>query len=75
MNTRIHFNLKQTADKEKLTQIMLVTTVNKRRIRVYTKMRIEPKYWDKVTKRCMTDQPMSMRDRTRLNQINRQLNK
>lgn len=75
MNTRIHFNLKQTADKEKLTQIMLVTTVNKRRIRVYTKMRIEPKYWDKVTNRCKTDQPMSMRDRTRLNQINRQLNK
>lgn len=45
---RLRFNLKQMANKEKLTQIMLVTTVNKQRIRIYTKLRIEPKYWDKL---------------------------
>ena len=31
---RLHFNLKQMKDPNKLTQIMLVTTVNKKRIRV-----------------------------------------
>lgn len=72
---RLHFNLKQMANKEKLTQIMLVTTVNKQRIRVYTKLRIEPKYWDNTNYRCRTDQPMSMRERMRLTQINRQLNR
>lgn len=74
LKLRLHFNLKQTADKERLTQIMLVTTVNKRRIRVYTKLRIEPKYWDKACQRCNMDYTMHMRDRNRLTQINRQLN-
>lgn len=72
---RLHFNLKQTGNKEQLTQIMLTTTVNKHRLRVYTKLRIEPKHWDKITNRCKIDQLMSLRDRTRLTQINRLLNK
>ena len=38
---KIRFNLKQVSEKNKLTQIMLVTTINKRRIRVYTKLRVE----------------------------------
>ena len=46
-DVRLRFNLKQMKDKDKPTQIMLVTMVNKQRIRVYTKLRIEPKYWDK----------------------------
>lgn len=74
MKPRLHFNLKQMSDKDKLTQIMLVTTVNKQRIRVYTKLRIEPKYWDKDNYRCRTEHPMPVRERTRLSQINRQLN-
>lgn len=72
-NLRLHFNLKQMCNKEKLTQIMLVITVNKRRIRVYTKLRIEPQYWDKTGYRCRTDLPVSLRERSRLKQINRQL--
>jgi hypothetical protein len=52
---RLHFNLKQTRDRDKLTQIMLVTTVNGQRIRVYTKLRIEPRYWDKKTCRCVAE--------------------
>lgn len=71
----LRFNLKQMREKERLTQIMLVTTVNKRRIRIYTKLRIEPKYWDKFTYRCRTDQPMPMRERSRLSQINSQLSR
>jgi len=71
----VRFNLKQTSNKERLTQIMLVITVNKQRIRVYTKLRIEPKYWDKLNYRCSTNHSVSLRERNRLNQINSQLNK
>ena len=71
----LRFNLKQTHDKEQLTQIMLITTVNRHRIRVYTRLRIEPKYWDRATYRCKVGQPMSMRDKARLTQINRLLSK
>lgn len=63
------------SDKERLTQIMLVTTVNKQRIRVYIKQRVEPKYWDRTRQRCTTEQPMSTLARNRLMQVNRQLNK
>ena len=75
MGTKLHFNLKQMADKERLTQIMLVTTVNKQRIRVYIKIRVEPKYWDKTRQRCSMEQPMTTLERNRLMQVNRQLNK
>lgn len=70
---KLHFNLKQTREKEKLTQIMLVTTVNGQRIRVYTRLRIEPKYWDKDNARCRTGKPLSMREKMRLAQINRRI--
>lgn len=72
---RLHFNLKQTKDAEKLTQIMLITTVNKQRIRVYTKLRIEPKYWDGTKYRCKTECSINLRERNRLAQINHQLNR
>lgn len=75
MATRIHYNLKQMSDRDRLTQIMLVTTVNRHRIRVYIKMRVEPKYWDRTKQRCTTDQPMTTLARNRLIQVNRQLNK
>ena len=71
----LRFNLKQMREKERLTQIMLVTTVNKQRIRIYTKLRVEPKYWDKFSYRCRTDKSMSVRERSRLNQINSRLSR
>lgn len=37
---KLRFNLKQVREENRLTQIMLVTTINKRRIRVYTKLRV-----------------------------------
>lgn len=73
-DVRLRFNLKQMKDKDKLTQIMLVTMVNKHRIRVYTQLRIEPKYWDKKSYRCVADFPISMRERKKLAQINKMLN-
>lgn len=72
-NLRLHFNLKQVKDKEKLTQIMLVTTINGRRIRIYTQLRIEPKFWDKSCNRCKNHYALCLRDRNRLNQINKRL--
>lgn len=71
---RLHFNLKQMKDKDQLTQIMLVTTVNRQRIRVYTKLRIEPKYWDKNTYRCVAHHPISLREKKKLAQLNKILN-
>lgn len=70
---RLHFNLKQTRDRDKLTQIMLVTTVKGQRIRVYTKLRIEPRYWDKKTCRCVAETHTNLRERKRLTQVNRRL--
>lgn len=72
-NLKLHFNLKQMKDKEKLTQIMLATTINGERIRVYTQLRIEPKFWDKSCNRCKTDYAVCLRDRNRLVQVNKRL--
>jgi integrase len=70
---KIRFNLKQVREKNKLTQIMLITTVNKRRIRVYTKLRVEPKYWNRETYRCFQNEGLNIRERLRLKHINEQI--
>ena len=69
----MRFNLKQRKMESRLTQIMLVTTVDGRRIRVYTKLRVEPRYWDGATYRCRADAGVNQRERSRLAGINRQL--
>ena len=70
---KLHLNLKQMRQTDKLTQIILTTTVNKQRIRVYTKLRVEPQYWDKTTNRCRMDAPVNKREKIRLEQINKQI--
>lgn len=70
---RIHFNLKQMREEEKLTQIMLVTHVEKRRVRIYTRLRVKPKYWDSETNRCDLSGRMSRRERQGLELINGQI--
>ena len=70
---RLNFNLKQMREQGKLTQIMLTTTVNKKRIRVYTKQRVEPQYWDKTICRCRTERAPNLRERMRLDKINKQI--
>jgi len=67
---KLHFNLKQMRNKEKLTQIMLVTTINKQRIRVYTKLRVEPKYWDINGHCCNINHALTLREYRRLEQTN-----
>lgn len=69
----LRFNLKQVCDEDRPTQIMLVTTVNKRRIRIYTKLRVEPKYWNHETYRCCLTGHLNLRERMRLKQINEQI--
>ena len=49
---KVHFNLKQTKDRDALSQIMVLTTVNGRRIRVYTKQRVCPAEWDNQLQCC-----------------------
>ena len=70
---KLRFNLKQVCEKDKLTQIMLVTTINKRRIRIYTKLRVEPRYWNHETYRCFESGGLNMRERQRLKHINEQI--
>lgn len=69
----LRFNLKQTRHADRKTQIMLSTTVNRRRIRVYTRLRVEPKYWDRQNYRCRPSGNMNLRERQRLNGINEQI--
>lgn len=73
LKQRLNFNLKQTREKEKLTQIMLVTTVNGQRIRIYTKLRVEPLYWDKQKHCCLQEAAVNQREQNRLKLINRQI--
>ena len=70
---KLRFNLKQVCEKDKLTQIMLVTTINKRRIRIYTKLRVEPRYWNHETYRCFESGSLNMREKQRLKHINEQI--
>lgn len=70
---KLRFNLKQMREESKLTQIMLVTTVNKRRIRVYTKLRVEPKYWNRDIYRCCQSGRLDLREKLRLKQVNEQI--
>lgn len=69
----IHFNLKQMRDTEKLTQIMLAIKVGRKRVRVYTRLRVKPKYWDKSLYRCTQSPYLSLRDRMELQAINERL--
>lgn len=70
---KVRFNLKQVSVEDKLTQIMLVITINKNRIRVYTKLRVEPKYWSNKAYRCCQNGRMDLRQRQRLKYINEQI--
>ena len=70
---RIHFNLKQTRESERLTQIMLVTNLGKQRVRIYTRMRVRPKYWCVATNRCNLTGRMTRRERMGLESINKQI--
>lgn len=70
---KLRFHLKQTRQENRLTQIMLSTTVNKRRIRVYTRLRVEPKYWDRHCYRCRPAVGTNLRERERLKGINEQI--
>lgn len=70
---KFNFNLKQVKERQKLTQIMLVTTINRKRIRIYTKLRVEPQYWDNNNYRCVLFRSLTVRDKKRLKFINDQL--
>lgn len=70
---KLHFNLKQRREQNELTQIILTTTINRHRIRVYTKMRVEPRYWDNLRSRCILESAPNLRERMRLANINEKI--
>ena len=53
--------------------LVVVTTINKRRIRVYTKLRVEPQYWNHEIYRCYQNGGLNIRERLRLKYINEQI--
>lgn len=70
---KVNFNLKQTADAERLTQLMMVMTVQKRRIRVYTRIRVMPSEWDKRNRRCILLSHLPLRRMQELQLYNQRL--
>lgn len=70
---KVHFNLKQTRDEDLLTQIMLVMTLSGRRVRLYTGLRVKPRFWNKEACRCLPRERLNRRDREWLEDINRQI--
>ena len=74
-NVVLRFNLKQTRERGRLTQIMLVATVEGKRLRAYTRLRVEPRYWDGRAYRCRVEACANRREQLRLRQINDSLNR
>lgn len=70
---KVNFNLKQTADAQRLTQLMMVMTVQKRRIRVYTRIRVTPSEWDKRNRRCILLSHLPLRRMQELQLYNQRL--
>ena len=70
---KVNFNLKQTADAERLTQLMMVMTIQKRRIRVYTRIRVMPSEWDKHSRRCILLSHLPLRRMHELQLYNQRL--
>ena len=70
---KVHFNLKQTKDREALSQIMVLTTVNGRRIRVYTKQRVRPAEWDNQHQCCAIANGVPQRRAMELTLVNERL--
>lgn len=70
---KVNFNLKQTADARRLTQLMMVMTVQKRRIRVYTRIRVMPSEWDKRNRRCILLSHLPMRRMQELELYNQRI--
>ncbi len=70
---RINFNLKQMAEAERLAQVMVTLSVDKKRIRVYTKLRVRPNEWDKRQQRCMLQENIPLRRSREMQLINKRL--
>lgn len=70
---QVHFNLKQTRERTKLTQIFISVTVSGQRLRVYSKLRVEPEYWNRHGNRCQVGMLVSKRVQNRVRDINSKL--
>jgi len=71
----VHFNLKQQKCKMKPSQIMLCVNINGCRIRVYTKKKVEPAFWDVSRECCKSSELLSPRVNKRMADLNSALTK
>lgn len=70
---RVNFNLKQTVNENLPTQLMMAMTIQKKRIRVYTKIRVCPCEWDKRNKCCILLSHLPLRRTRELQLMNRRI--
>ncbi len=70
---KVNFNLKQMRESESLTQVILVITVQGKRIRVYTRIRVCPSEWDKKSQRCIVSSSVPLRRARELKLFNERL--
>ena len=70
---RVNFNLKQTVNENLPTQLMMAMTIQKKRIRVYTKIRVCPCEWDKRNKCCILLSHLPLRRTRELQLMNKRI--
>ena len=71
----IKFYLKQYSSERQKSQIVLAVTVQGKRFRVYTRMKVEPAFWDRDAQRCLDSELLCTRVRKRTQEVNDNLDK
>lgn len=66
----IRFYLKQASPVSRQSQIILTVNVRGKRLRVYTRMKIEPAFWDRSEQRCINSEILCARVRKRAERVN-----
>jgi len=71
----VKYYLKQYCYTDNPSQIFLAVTVLGKRYRLYTRLRVEPSFWDKDEQKCVDSELLSSRVRKRTQNINSLLSK
>lgn len=71
----VKFYLKQYSTAEQKSQIILAVSVQGTRFRIYTRMKVEPAFWDRDAQRCLDSELLCPRVRKRAQEINAKLDR
>lgn len=66
----IRFYLKQASPVSRQSQIIMAVNVHGNRLRVYTRMKVEPAFWDRFEQRCINSEMLCARVRKRVEMVN-----